>query len=294
MTVPKRELGGEPLRSYTDVMWIQNNAPSDIGPARLGVRWIDEGPPVQAEIVVMPHWDEESPHYEVTLGGTFPVGDETWRFADVDMESADEWQVIVRRVDENEVMTPPTGHVWKRMQLRPYGQLDEAQLLAVEAELGTSLPADYRDWLRENNGAQPEVEHHVPGLPFALTPERPLLGVHPQYPPFDLVHAQRVHRDPWLSPDLLVIANLSGGLLVLTLRERDEEREGVYFLPDTALGGPAGPAGAAARERHLIPIARSIGYFLGRLTPIELPDLPPVQMIWPGEPGHSQHEDQQR
>ncbi|SCL56868.1 SMI1 / KNR4 family (SUKH-1) [Micromonospora citrea] len=280
------------MRSYTDVMSIRNNVPSDIGPARLGVRWINEGPPVRCEIAVMPHRSEESPHHEVTLGETFPVGDETWRFADVDMKNADEWRVIVRRVDENEVMTPPTGHVWKSARLRPYGQLDDAQLQAVEAELGISLPPSYRDWLRDNNGAQPEVEHHVPGLPFTVLPERPLLGVHPQYPPFDLVHAQRVHRDPWLSPTWLVIANLSGGLLVLSLRPRDMAEEGVYFLPDAGLSGAIGPDGAAGRERHLVPVARSFGYFLGKLTPIDLSDLPPVQIIRPGEPGHSQHDDQ--
>jgi hypothetical protein len=125
-----------------------------------------------------------------------------------------------------------------------------------------------------------------------MVPERPLLGVHPQYPPFDLVHAQRIHRDPWLSPDWLVIANLSGGLLVLSLRPRDMAEEGVYFLPDAGLGGAIGPEGAAGRERHLVPVARSMGYFLGKLTPIDLSDLPPVQIIRPGEAGHSQHDDQ--
>lgn len=280
------------MRSYTDVMSIRNNVPPDIGPARLGVRWIDEGPPVRAEIVVMPHWGEECPHYEVTLGETFPVGEETWRFADVDMDNADEWRVIVRRVDENEVMTPPSGHVWKSARLRPYGELNEAQLLAVEAELGTRLPPDYRGWLGENNGAQPEVEHHVPGLPFALIPQRPLLGVHPQHPSFDLVRAQRLHRDPWLSPDLLVIANLSGGLLVLSLRERDMASEGVYFLPDTGLGGPIGPAGAAGRERRLVPVARTIGHFLGKLTPIDVSGLPPAVIVRSDDTDHFQYGEQ--
>lgn len=282
------------MRSYTDVIAIPNNVPMDIGPARLGVRWIDEGPPVRAEINVMPWRGGEGDDYEVTLGETFPVGDETWRFVDVDMKSADQWRVTVRRVDENEVMTPPSGQVWKSARLRPYGQLDEAQLEALEATLALRLPPSYREWLRQNNGAQPEVEHHVPGLPFTMLPERPLLGVHPQYPPFDLVHAQRVHRDPWLSPDWLVIANLSGGLLVISLRPRDMAEEGVYFLPDAGLGGPTGPEGAAGREQHLVPIARDFGYFLGRLTPIDLSDLPPAQIIRPGEAGHSHHEDQPR
>lgn len=290
--MPTQQRGGEPLRSFTDRTYIQNNTPSDIGPARLGVGWLNEGPPVRAEIIVMPLWSEESPGYEVALGETFPVGEETWRFADVDMKNADEWHVIVRRVDENEVMTPPTGRVWKSARLRPYGQLDEAQLQAVEAELGAALPSDYRGWLRESNGAQPEIEHHIPGRPFLLIPERPLFGVHPQHPSLDLVRAQREHRDPWLSSDWLVIANLVGGLLVLSLRARLVPGEGIYFLPDTGLSGPIGPEGAVGREQQLVPLARSMGYFLGRITPVDVSDLPPAEIVWPGQPGHSAQEAQ--
>ncbi len=290
--MPTQQRGGEPLRSFTDRTYIQNNTPSDIGPAQLAVRWLEGDSPIRAEIIVMPLWAEESFHYEVPLGETFPVGEETWRFADLDMKNADEWHVIVRRVDENEVMTPPSGRAWKSARLRPYGQLDEAQLQAVEAELGTRLPASYRRWLADTNGAQPEMEHHIPGRPFLFIPERPLFGVHPQHPSLDLVQAQREHRDPWLSPDWLVIANLAGGLLVLSLRMRDMEREGIYFLPDTGLSGPIGPEGAAGRERHLVPVTRSMGDLLGRITPVDVSDLPPAEIVWPGQPGHSAQEAQ--
>ncbi|GIJ29648.1 hypothetical protein Vqi01_48100 [Micromonospora qiuiae] len=267
------------MRSFTEITSIPNNVPVDIGHARLAVRWVDVGPPVRAEMIVMPHWNEESPHHEVTLGETFPVGEETWRFADLDMASEDEWEVTVRRVDEHEVMAPPTGRLWKPARLRPYGQLDEAQLQSVETALGHPLPPDYRDWLRRNNGAQPEVEHHIPGMPFALLPERPLFGVHPEYPLFDLVHAQRVHRDPWLSPAWLVIANPSGGLLVISMQSGDES---VYFVHESDLLGPPGPPASVMRERKLRGVARSMGYFLGRLTPMEVDQLPPVQMLPPG------------
>lgn len=290
--MPTQRPGGEPLRSFRDRVSIRNNTPSSIGPARLAVRWLEGDSPVRAEFIVMPLWSQESPHYEVVLGETFPVGDETWRFADVDMKNADEWRVIVRRVDENEVMTPPTGRVWKSARLRPYGHLDEVQLQAVEAELGTRLPPSYRRWLEQTNGAQPEMEHHVPGRPFVLIPERPLCGVHPQHPSRDLVHAQRVHRDPWLSPDWLVIANLGGGLLLLSLRVRDMEREGIYFLPDAGLSGPIGSEGAAGRERHIVPVARSMGHLLGRITPVDVSDLPPAEIVWPGQSGHSGQEAQ--
>ncbi|TCB90713.1 SMI1/KNR4 family protein [Micromonospora zingiberis] len=234
---------------------------------------------MRAEIVVMPRRGGDTSRYEVTLGETFPVGEETWRFADLDMTSADEWQVKVRRVDEDEVMEPPTGHLWKRARLRPYGQLDEAQLQSVEAALGHPLPPDYRDWLRRNNGALPEVEHHIPGAPFSLLPERPLFGMHPQYPPFDLVHAQRVHRDPWLSPAWLVIANPFGGLLVVSTQASSGN---VYFVHELDLLGPPGPPASAARERKLRAVAWSMGEFLGRLTPKELDDQPPVQLMPPG------------
>ncbi|MFI7026221.1 DUF6406 domain-containing protein [Micromonospora sp. NPDC049900] len=267
------------MRSFTEITSIPNNVPVDIGHARLGVRWVDVGPPVRAEMVVMPHWAEESTHHEVRLGETFPVGDETWRFADLDMASEDQWEVTVRRVDANEVMDPPSGRLWKPARLRSYGQLDEAQLQSVESALGLRLPPDYREWLRRNNGAQPEVPHHLPGVPFALTPERPLFGVHPDYPLFDLVQAQRRHRDPWLSPAWLVIANPSGGLLVVSTQSGDSI---VYFVHEMDLVGPPGPPASAARERKLRGVARSVGYLLGRLTPVEVDHLPPVQMVPPG------------
>ena len=262
------------MRSFTDVAAIANNAIAILGPARLGVRWVDVGPPVRAEIIVMPSQGDDSAH-EVTLGETFPVGEETWRFADLDMSSLDEWEVTVRRVDENEAPPPPTGRRWEGARLRPYGQLDEDQLQSVEAALGVRLPPDYRDWLRRNNGASPEVEHHIPGVAFTLMPERPLFGVHPQHPAFDLVHAQRVHRDPWLSRDWLVVARPSGGLLLVA--SADPGSDTICFLPEQDMLGPSGPPASAARERRLRPVARSMHELVGRLTPVEVEHLPPAQ-----------------
>ncbi|GIJ35702.1 DUF6406 domain-containing protein [Verrucosispora sp. WMMD703] len=267
------------MRSFTHVAVVQNNATTEVGLARFGVRWVDVGPPVCAEIIVMPFQRDESFTHEVTLGETFPVGEETWRFADLDMASADDWEVTVRRVDENEVMEPPTGRLWKRARLRPYGQLDEAQLQSLEAALGAQLPRGYRHWLARNNGAQPEVPHHIPGMPVALLPSGPLFGVHPEYPPFDLVHAQRRHRDPWLSPAWLVIANTAAGLLVVSAELGNES---VYFVNELDLVGPPDPTAAAARERKLRAVAWSMYEFIGRLTPMELDHLPPAEIHPPG------------
>ncbi|MEV4715270.1 DUF6406 domain-containing protein [Micromonospora sp. NPDC049374] len=267
------------MRSFTHVAVVQNNSTTPVGPARFGVRWVDAGPPVRAEIIVMPFQRDESSAHEVTLGETFPVGEETWRFADLDMSSADDWEVTVRRVDEDEVMEPPTGRLWKRARLRPYGQLDETRLRSLEVALGAQLPRGYRDWLGRNNGAQPEVPHHIPGMPIALLPSAPLFGVHPEYPPFDLVHAQRRYRDPWLSAAWLVIANTASGLLVVSAELGNES---VYFVSELDLVGPPDPVATAARERKLRAVAWSMYEFIGRLTPMELDHLPPVQIHPPG------------
>nr|WP_269440832.1 DUF6406 domain-containing protein [Micromonospora tarapacensis] len=267
------------VRSFTHVAVVQNNTTTEVGLARFGVRWVDVGPPVRAAIIVMPFRSDESFAHEVTLGETFPVDGETWRFADLDMSSADDWEVTVRRVDEDEVMEPPTGRLWKRARLLPYGELDENQLQSLEAALGAPLPRGYRIWLGRNNGAKPEVAHHIPGVPFALLPSGPLFGVHPEYPPFDLVHAQRQHRDLWLSPAWLVIAEPAGGLLVVSAELGNES---VYFVHDFDLVGPHGLAGSAARERKLKAVAWSMFEFIGRLTPMKLDHLPPVQIHPPG------------
>ncbi|MFV2103773.1 DUF6406 domain-containing protein [Micromonospora sp. LOL_024] len=263
------------MRSFTPVTAVRNNTTTSVGPARFGVRRVEVGPPVRAEIIVMPFRSEESSAHEVALGETFPVGEEVWRFADLDMSSLNDWEVTVRRVDEDEVMEPPTGRLWKRARLLPYGELDETGLQSLEAALGVPLPRGYRIWLGRNNGAKPEVAHHVPGVPFALLPSGPLFGLHPEYPPFDLVHAQRQHRDPWLSQDWLVIAEPAGGLLVVSAKSGDES---VYFVHEFDLVGPPGPAASAARERKLKSVAWSMPEFVGRLTPMELDHLPPVQI----------------
>ncbi|WP_307869080.1 DUF6406 domain-containing protein [Micromonospora sp. C95] len=258
---------------------VQNNTTTPVGPARFGVRWVDVGPPVRVEIIVMPFQRDESFAHEVTLGETFPVGEETWRFADLDMSSAHDWEVTVRRVDEDEVMEPPTGRLWKRARLRPYGQLDEPQLQSLEAALGAQLPRGYRIWLGRNNGALPEVPHHIPGMPISLLPPGPLFGVHPEYPPFDLVHAQRRYRDLWFSRAWLVIAKAASGLLVVSAELGNES---VYFVHDFDLVGSRDPAAVAARERKLRAVAWSMPEFIGRLTPMELDHFPPVEIHPPG------------
>jgi hypothetical protein len=216
----------------------------------------------------------EDQEYEVGWGQTFPVGTETWRFADVSFDSADQWLVTVTRVDPGSPpwQAPPlTGkRLWLPEQMRPFGRLDEGQLRALEATLGRGLPVTYRQWLAEHNGAQPIGDHHVPGLHLALFEERPLLGVHPQYPPFDLAHAEQQRRRQWLSDEYVVIAEPSGGLLAVKVTH--PRYDSVVFLPETAMAGPGGPGTAAAIESHLLHVADDFYQFLGRLQPMTAPN----------------------
>lgn len=46
--MPAQQRGGEPLRSFTDRTFIRNNTPSDTGPARLAVRWLEGDSPIRA------------------------------------------------------------------------------------------------------------------------------------------------------------------------------------------------------------------------------------------------------
>ena len=262
------------MRSFTNVEVIPNNVPVDLGPARLGVGWVDPGPPVSAEIIVMPASSPDSYDVTVHLGETFPVGDETWRFADINFDNANQWQVTVRRVDAAEPEDPPRGYVWVPARLSPYGRLDEEQLASVETALEQKLPPLYRRWLAENNGATPAFDHHVAGLPFTLLPETPLLGVHPRYPAIDLVSAQQLHRDRWLSREYLVIAVPSGGLLAV--KTNHPYGDAVWFLPEGAWRDPASSTGAADREQRLVYLAEDISYFIGRLQPV--PELKPQKI----------------
>ncbi|MGW0432198.1 DUF6406 domain-containing protein [Micromonospora sp. NPDC003197] len=254
------------MRSFTNVEVIPNNVPVDLGPAQLGVGRVDPGPPVSAEIIVMPANSPDSYDVTVKLGETFPVGEEIWRFADINFDSADEWQVTVRRVDESEPPNPPRGYVWVPARLTPYGRLDEERLASVETVLEQKLPPRYRRWLSNNNGAMLAGDHHIAGLPFKLLSESPLLGLHPEDPTSDLVSAQRLHRDRWLTREYLVIAVPSGGLLALKVNHL--YGDAVWFLPEDDLRSATGMQGAADRGRRPVYLAKDIGHFIGRLQPV--------------------------
>jgi uncharacterized protein DUF6406/SMI1/KNR4 family protein SUKH-1 len=263
------------------LVWAGNNTQASLGVANVGVGGADPGPPTRVHLAItMPNGDESS--LNVSLGDTFALGAEIWRFADIDFESRNHYAVCLRRVDADEPQDPPSGRIWHTARLDPYGSLDHAEIAALEAQLGQKLPSDYRRWLMTTNGAQPGEVYKIGNLPFVLTPERPLLGVHPEFPPFDLLTAQQQYRDSFLSRGYLVIAipEGAGGLLAV---QADWPMPGsVWYLPPSAMSGWIEPA---EREKQLVAVARNIGDFIGRLEPYVLPDRPPAEITFPVEPG---------
>jgi SMI1/KNR4 family protein SUKH-1 len=156
--------------------------------------------------------------------------------------------------------------VWTPLDARPFGRLDEGQLSELEARLERALPPAYRRWLAETNGLQPIGDHGVRGLHFTLFEQRPLLGVHPDFPPFDLAEVDRRDRRMWLSRDYVVIGVPSGGLLAVRASAPNVDQ--IVFLPESAATGPATDAAHAARERHLVVVAPDLDEFLDLLQPV--------------------------
>ncbi|GGZ23995.1 SMI1/KNR4 family protein [Streptomyces nitrosporeus] len=96
----------------------------------------------------------------------------------------------------------------------PRGSLTEADLRALEAELGTVLPGDYRAWLAATNGAGfPErawiPEHEI----FA---EETLWGYRTARADTDLVEGRRRTRDVFTDDYTAITRTLSGYLAVKT------------------------------------------------------------------------------
>ncbi len=266
----------------TNLEWIRSGTVGRAGGARIGIGGAVPGPPTEVVLVVMPRDGSESTRHVVALGDTFPIGDETWRLADVDFENRERYEICIRRVDADEPQDPPTGKIWQQAQLNPYGTLDWSQLAALEAELGQQLPGTYQRWLMEHNGAQPAVPYRVGDMPFQLTPERPLLGVHPQFPPFDLVTAQRQYRDKFLTREFLVIGVPAGAGGLLVVKTGQPSIDSIWILPPHAMTGRLEPA---ERERQLVYLGQNIYDFIGRLEPYVLPEGPPAQLVFREEPG---------
>nr|WP_306206057.1 DUF6406 domain-containing protein [Actinoplanes sp. RD1] len=245
------------------------------------VIWWRGGPEPVAKLSAWTGGSEARIDAVVPLGGTFQIADETWRL--VEMQSSDNIDLIarIRRVEAGDAGGEPVNNIEAAAELRPFGEIGWEQITALNEQLPEPLVPDlYLRWLQRNNGAQPVRPCRLPGRDFLLTPERPLLGLHPDYPPFDFLTAQRQWRDPYLPPDHFVIAvpGGAGGLLVVHYRL---ELELIDYLPPQAMTGRLDPE---ERRKLLVPAAPGIDRFLGSLRDYEPPAGPPVEVIMPGSP----------
>ena len=252
--------------------------PADLRSGQVWIGWAEGGPPVQAQFQIVPKGAQDPIEVVVTLGEVFSVGEEVWRFADLDFESPRSYHAVLRQVDDDESLDPPTGRIWYRTNFDFCAGLPWSQIDVLEARLGQKLPDSYRRWLWEHNGGLPGETYPVYRQPFVLSPERPLLGMHPHNPPMDLLTAQRDYRDRYLTRDYLVVAILPGdaGLLVIKLVVDWGVAGSVWFLPADAMAAEMEPQ---ERTGDLVRVAADFTEFIDWInsppppSPL-LPDLP--------------------
>jgi hypothetical protein len=219
--------------------------------------------------------------HELSLGDTFPIEGETWRFDDIEIFNPDRWHVIVQRVEPGSppyTVPPLTGRrVWNEVELRPFGTLDEEQLTDLERDLGRKLPRFYRRWLADNNGAAPIQDVGILGGKFTLDPSHPLLGMRPDEPLLDLRHAEEHHRKPCLTDAYTVIAVPAEGLIVVS--NRSFEQESIHFLPTPEAEIQLSPEYPTIVDflsaRRLIYLTDNIYSFCGYLQPVAPSDAIP-------------------
>ncbi|MFB9239381.1 DUF6406 domain-containing protein [Plantactinospora siamensis] len=281
------------MSSDVNVLRVDNNTIGSVGSARIAVGSAMPGSPPTARILVVPRGGAGDQEHLVRLGETFPVVDETWRFADIDFKTLGWWTVTLRRVDGDEPQDPPGGqhgvYEWPRSdepaRLLPYDSLTPARLAELQTALGQDLPPIYARWLAETNGVRVEGTHRIPDLlagegpvggkhypqPVTLWPHKALFGVDPDNRYRDLVVAQSVHRDQQVSRAYLAIGTAEEGVLFVKAAEPDADS--VWLLLNHRRYGPNGEAGHAIREAELTRVGPDIRSFLGRFHPVPEPDI---------------------
>mgnify|MGYP004493030045 CR=1 FL=1 len=224
---------------------------------------------------------QDLPRLTLEPGAVFQAGEATLQLAGMESRNANHLTITLRLLVNGLQPREPDVDMFEPVELRSYGALTHEQLRAAAGEVGQGFPAYYADWLLRTNGAQPAQPCRLPGREFLLTPERPLLGLHPEYPAFDLVAAQRTWRDPYLTRDQLVIAVPGGAGGLLTVDTTGRPPEWIGWLPPEAMTGMLDPA---ERARMLVPVASSISDLTASLEAYEPPAGPPAEVIWPGDP----------
>jgi len=142
---------------------------------------------------------------------------------------------------------------------------DEAAIAAFEGKIGFALPLDYRAFLSEFNGGEPQnpvFEWKSRGDSYADSAVRYFFSI-TEKPTFSLLHKYTIYAGAGrIAPEMLPIAGDSGGNLVLLALAG--ENAGRLFFWDHDIEGVVENSTSAD---HLIPIANSFGEFCDKLQP---------------------------
>lgn len=141
----------------------------------------------------------------------------------------------------------------------PYGPLTEERLSRFESAIGQRLPDDYRAFLLEHNGGDPEPAIFAIGEAEGTDVVQEFYGLHDGPDFLRLDRAWEGHRE-WVPATLIPIAYDPGGNMIC-LGVRGEER-GTIFVWDHELA--PGEGGIETFE-NITPIAPSFAVFLDSL-----------------------------
>lgn len=232
---------------------------------------------VPALLLGISHGDGPTHQEWVGLGGTFRLGAQLWRFADIRFLGApDRFRATLRHVPPGAPpFTPPplTGdRVWHEVELRHPGPVDEAEIAGLEAEFGRRLPPLYRRWLAACNGATPTQLVATRGSVVLLDQHQGLLGIHPEAPHTDLRLGRR-HGAGLFTEDFVVISVAVNGLLAVRLGRSggdlivELDHQARALRTDYAAHGFATPADYVC-TRLIRPVAADIYSFEDALQPL--------------------------
>jgi hypothetical protein len=146
-------------------------------------------------------------------------------------------------------------------------QITDAEVRALEQKLGAALPDDYRSFMLEVNGGNPDANHSVFRMREGTSTLNSLHSIDDSNPEVDLETWWRSTREE-LPPGLLCIGHDStGSRIVLALAA---PHRGEVWLLDALNARPqdANPRVDWFDRRDVVRLANSFGEFMAWLRPI--------------------------
>jgi hypothetical protein len=116
------------------------------------------------------------------------------------------------------------------MKIIPYGKATQEGIRALESQMKMTLPDDYKAFLLNNNGGEPEVKYaafHVEDLEEDISLDV-LFGIGIEK--LDILHWSNMFRGD-LPPASLVIGSDPGGGTLLLINDGSDN--GVYYWDDS-------------------------------------------------------------